>query len=184
MKKLLWIAVALALGLAGCAVTGPYSTIQHIKSGVKNRDAAELEEYIDFPVLRENLKDQASAAMLKSVGAEGGVLGALAGSFAKMVSGSVIDAFVTPQGLAKVMSGELTSLINPPKPEPEQPSADGQTEHQRRSEQLFKDARYAFDSASQFSIWAKDKNGKETQFILTRYGLKWRLTNIILAAYS
>ncbi len=179
MKTFAWLITALALGLGGCAVTGPYSTVQHIKHAVKTRDEAELAEYVDFPVLRQNLKAQAGEAVGKKSGLEGPLAGIAAG-IVSALAGGVIDYFITPQGLARIMSGELSSLAIPPK----SPSPDGSADHdsepnKKPADKLFTDARYTFDALDQTSVWAKTKDSKETRFILTRSGLKWRLTNIV-----
>lgn len=179
MKALAWLFAAVAFGVGGCAVTGPYSTVQHIKHAVKTRDEAELAEYVDFPVLRENLKAQAGEAVGKKAGLDG-PLAELASGFVTVLAGGVIDYFITPQGLAKLMSGEVTSLIKPPYGRPDAGAADHDSEPgKKQSEKLFTDARYSFDATDQVSVYARNKDSKETRFILTRSGLKWRLTNIV-----
>ncbi len=180
MKKLLLLTLAVAIALAGCAVTGPYRTVQEIKSAVKEGDQAKLAEYIDFALLRSNLKAQVREAAMAKVGGNGGIFGAIAGEAAGAIAGGLIEAAITPAGIVEVMSGEYSDLLKPRKSEPPPPGSDGAAEAKRKSEKIFQDARYGFDSSNQFSIYAKDRNGKETQFILTREGLKWRLTNIVL----
>ena len=56
MKRLLLLTAIVCL--SGYIATGPFLTLQGIKSGIESRDMESLSDNVDFPVLRQNLKDQ------------------------------------------------------------------------------------------------------------------------------
>lgn len=183
MKKVLFIGLLFALVAGGCAVTGPYATVKNLREAAKTGNEQQMVENIDFPLLRQNLKAQVGDLAASKTGGSG-LFADIARGLASAVGGTLIDAVVTPVGITKAMSGEYTSLINPPPPPSEGRAAAAPTP-EKRSERLFKDARYTFDATDQVSIWAKDKNERETRFVLSRYGLNtWKLTNIIFAPES
>ena len=69
-------------------------------AGVGNRDS--LESRIDFPSVRESLKDQLRIQMTKSTAKnqdfKGNPFGGLATAFAPMMINYAVDNFVTPSG--------------------------------------------------------------------------------------
>ena len=96
MKRIV-ITVAVLL-LALCAawyfLSPGYAMVQ-LRDAAVAGDAAELEERIDFPRVREALK----ADMRASMGS--GVLG---GELAQKMVGGLIDAVITPTAMAKVVT--------------------------------------------------------------------------------
>jgi hypothetical protein len=171
MKKLIIFAVLFVIALVGYIAAGPFITIHQIKAGVNNQDSELLSEYIDFPLLRSNLKEQVSAYFAKKSSSkskhkpfESLVLG-LTSKFAD----AAVDAVVTPGGIANLMEGK--------QPKQKQSGDEKSTGTKR---QLFRNARHSLDSANIFSIWVKDGKDDEIRFILTRDGLSWKLTNIII----
>ena len=57
MKKTAVLLSALLTGaLLAYTAAGPFITLYQIRSALDNRDAGKLSQYVDFPVLRENLK--------------------------------------------------------------------------------------------------------------------------------
>jgi Na+-translocating ferredoxin:NAD+ oxidoreductase RnfG subunit len=171
MKKLIIVAVLFVIALFGYIAAGPFITIHQIKAGVNKQDSELLSEYIDFPLLRSNLKEQVSAYFEKKAASESKhkpfeslVLG-IASKFAD----AAVDDVVTPSGIANLMEGK--------QPKQKQSGDEKSTGTKR---QLFRNARHSLDSANMFSIWVKDGKGDEIRFILTRDGLSWKLTNIII----
>ena len=61
MKKfILGIIVVIAVGYI---LATPYLTVYQMKIAAENQDGEALSEHIDFPVLRQNLKDQLNARL-------------------------------------------------------------------------------------------------------------------------
>ncbi len=171
MKKVLGPVVILLALVVGYAAAGPYLTVSAIKRGLAEQDAEKLSENIEFPTLRQNLKEQLNAAMLKNAATElkDNPFAALAAGLASKMTEGIVDSFVTPSGLATLMEGK--------KPTPKTHS-DESTPPQE--DDLFKNARYTYDSISRFSIWVPNDTGEETRFVLQREGVTWKLVNLII----
>jgi hypothetical protein len=175
-KSIIFLIVVLA-GLLIYVAAGPFITIHQIKTGIDQRDSEKLSDNIDFPALRANLKEQFNAVFMKNAAAEleDNPFAVLAIGLASKLIDGIVDAFVTPSGLASLMSGK--------KPEqPEEARAEG-PEGQNiavRKTELFKNARYTYDGISKFSAWIPDEKGEEIRFVFMREVLSWKLSKIII----
>ena len=109
MKKLLIAGIGLGLTLVGYAAAGPFMTMREIRTGLQSQDQEKLSENIDFPTLRQNLKDQLNAAMVKHVTSapelKGNPFAGLAVALVPMFVDRMVDTIITPAGLANLMSG-------------------------------------------------------------------------------
>lgn len=172
MKKILWIMIIALIAIVGYAAAGPHITLEKIKTGIVENDSEQLAENIEFPKLRQNMKEQFNAGIMQQTAPElqnnpFAAFGmALAG---KMVDG-LVDAFVTPASLANVMEGKKQYSS----------SSNKQETPEEKKAKLFKNARYSYDSLDKFSIWMPNEQGGETRFVLARQGLSWKLVNIIM----
>jgi hypothetical protein len=173
LNKLTLALAFLLIVFVGYIFAGPYLTINSIKNGIVEKDAELLSENIEFPVLRQNLKDQLNAQIMKKTVPELGdnPFAALAVGFASKMLDALVDSIVTPSGLAAAMEGKKPHL-NPKK-------NSGPKEAPKKKD-LFRDARTKYDSMSKFSIWVPDDKGGEIRFVLRRYGFSWRLVNIVI----
>ena len=63
MRKSFWIIAPLLIAGMGYVAAGPLITISQIKSGIEEQDSEKLSDNIDFPVLRQNMKDQFNAVI-------------------------------------------------------------------------------------------------------------------------
>lgn len=174
MKKLHWIISLTVLAGIGYAIASPFIAIENIKSAVNERDSEQLSDNIDFPVLRQNLKEQLNAYMMKEAGSDlqDNPFGVLAIGFASKLTDGIVDSFVTPSGLASLMEGK----------EPAKSVYKSSNPKESDENELFRNARYTFDSFSKFSVWVPNNKGEEIRFVLGRSGIKWKLVNIILPA--
>ncbi|GMR06065.1 MAG: DUF2939 domain-containing protein [Gammaproteobacteria bacterium] len=173
MKKSHWIIVVLLLVTGiGYAAASPMITINHIKTGIEEQDSEKLSENIDFPVLRKNMKEQFNAALMKEATSEleDNPLGALAIGFASKLVDGMVDSLVTPSGIASLMEGR--------KPSNDQLSNPDTTKSNKK--EIFKNARYSYDSTSKFSVWVPNDNGEEIRFVIQRTGFDWKLANIVI----
>ena len=174
MKKAAWIIGFAILVTVGFVAASPFFTVANIKTGIVEQDAEKLSDNIDFPTFRQNLKNRFNRAMMENIGEEirGNPLAAIAAGFATKMADGVVDSFVTPSGLARLMEGKKPSIsrsgrnsaanANPPK-----------------RDDLFKNARYTYDSLNRFSIWVPTDTGDEIRFILQRDGISWKLVDLI-----
>jgi hypothetical protein len=175
MKKAVWILGIVIITFIGYVAATPYITISNIKTSVVEQDSEKLSKNVDFPIFRQNLKKQFNTAMMKNVGAElqNNPFAAIAAGFATNMVDGVVDSFVTPSGLAMLMEGKKPSLSRSMRRNP------SNTDQANRDD-LFKNARYSYDSLNQFSIYVPTDTGDEIRFILQRDGLSWKLVDMIV----
>ena len=176
MKK--WIALALALLLAvlGYAAAGPYLAVHAIGKAVREENAAALAKHVDFPPLRASLKAQLTDRVVRTVGieAQSGLLGALGTGVAGSLVGGTVDLMVTPAGLGAMMEGrKVWNRVGGLPP----PSASDDT--WERHDPL-RDAERRFESTSRFTATVRTDAGDPVVFVLTRDGLRWKLSDIRL----
>lgn len=176
MKKWLWLAVALAIGLAAWTAAGPYMTIRAIGDAAQARDTAALARQVDFPALRSSLKAQLADRIVREAGdgPRDNPIAAFGLTIATGLAGGVVDAMVTPAGLGAMMEGRRTwdRISGGP------PSA-GATRDASGPRPL-QDAEHRFESLSRFTATVHDDAGRPVVFVLTRHGLRWRLSDIRL----
>ena len=171
MKKGIWVLGLLLTLVVGYVAAGPYLTISAIKAGIVEQNSEKLSENIDFPTLRQNLKDQLNAVMMKKVTTDlkDNPFAGFAAVFATKMVDVMVESYVTPSGLAASMEGKKPSKnesdVSTPPP---------------NKESLFNNARFSYDSTSKFSIWVPNDKGEEARFVLQRDGLSWKLVNIII----
>jgi len=173
MKK--YVAAAV-LTIFGFMAAGPFIAAYQIRNGVEQRDAVLLSEHIDYPTLRVNLKEQFNAALAKEAQprATNTPFAALAMALASKLADGMVDLIVTPESLAELMAGERPRLKDK-----NNATAPSPTKAERRRK-LYENSRFTYDNLSQFSIWIKNERSQEVRFVLTRYGLTWKLTNIVI----
>lgn len=178
MKKILWLLVLLSLATAGYVAAGPHITILEIKTGIAERDSGKLSENIEFPRLRQNMKNQFNAEIAGKIPVElqDNPFAAFGTALASKMVDGLVEALVTPEGLAKAMKGKRPS--QQPSPDTDRTPESGETQEQK--DDVFQNARYSYDSLTQFSIWMPNEDGTETRFVLERQGLSWKLVNIIM----
>lgn len=183
MKRIAWIIGLLALLIALWIGAGPYLAVADIERGINDKDSERLAERVDFPTLRQNLKDQFKVTILKSATKEleDNPFGALATGLATTLVDGLVDAFITPAGLASLMDGERPSVGSVPSRAESRPTQTPEPDQEQTQDRdLFKNARHSYDSLSRFSVWVPGQDGRETRFVLQRDGLSWRLVNVIL----
>ncbi len=154
----------------------PYVTLYEIKEAVEQNNSAKLRSYIDFESVRQDLKEQIktflttkmeilrkSNQFLELLGAD------VAGRVADKMVDKVIDTVVTPEGLDELIRGKIIAgqiVRGDAKQEDVQPP----------------EVSLHYESLSRFVAEIKNKNDptKKVNLILTRRGLKWKLTAINL----
>jgi hypothetical protein len=158
------LAVVLVI-LAGVTAAGPYLTMRQIEKAINERDAVRLENYVDFPALRTSLKEQLRASMVKELAAEDDPFAMFGMALASALIDGMADAVLTPNGLIALISGVELEEVE-------------MTDVSSRKVDLLRNSRWTVDSLSSVSLWVK-ADSDESRFVLQRYGLKWKLKNII-----
>ncbi len=174
-KSLVAAGAALLVGVVlAYAAAGPFITLYQIKAALQAKDAPRLAHYIDFPELRTNLKEQINTLILNKLpaGVEDNPFGAMGLALAATLVDGLVDGYVTPSGLATLLSGKLPDLLGA------QPQAD--TSAAQPPTTAPAGTQYSFESARQFSVRVQVGNQRAIRLVLERTGLTWKLTNIIL----
>ena len=99
------------------------------------------------------------------------VFGAMGLTLAGSLVGATVDAMVTPMGLGALMEGrkEWTHARSGFASDPSAPAPDP-----------LHDAVYRYESPSRFTATIRDTGGQPIVFVLTRSGIRWRLSDIRL----
>ncbi len=177
MKKWLVALVVALIALAAYVVGGPFLTINALRVAVKNQDTSALSRHVDFPTLRGNLKAQLDDYVLRQAGpdAQSNPFGAIALRIAGGLSGSAVDAVLTPVGIGAVLEGRNlwqrgsgAGIVR-----------NDSYAHAAPSDPL-KDARYRYESTSRFTATVLDRSGDPVVLVLSRDGLRWKLSDIRL----
>lgn len=178
---------ALAAALLAYVVAGPYLAVRGIRTAVAEQDAAALSRHVDFPALRASLKAQLGDRLVRSVGidAGSGLLGALGMRLAGGLTDGAVEVLVTPVGLAALMEGrKVWTLVGEgvlrPDRRPAAAQADSGADPATARDEPLRDARYRYESLSRFTATVPYDGDGEVVFVITRKGIRWRLSDIRL----
>ncbi|WP_445401021.1 DUF2939 domain-containing protein [Zobellella sp. An-6] len=183
LKLVLVMAAVLALGYG---VAAPWLTVYQIREAADHRDSRALAEHVEFDSVRQSLKDQLNARMLRELGDDirQNPLAALGAALANTVVDGLVDTYVTPAGIEQLMRGETPAPGIPRREPPPAGNGNGNggdaggPKTERRKP--FSDARMGYRSLNHFVVTMTDDSGKQAEFILSRRGLGWKLTAIVL----
>lgn len=86
----------------------PHLAVGSMKDAAQARNAEKLSSYVDFPALKESLKSTFNSKLAKEVAAQGQdePFAAMGAMFAAALINPMIDAMVSPEGLAMMLQGE------------------------------------------------------------------------------
>lgn len=120
-RSLIVVAIAVVVIAAlGYMYASPYLALNTLKRAADARDADTVDQYVDFPALRESLKQQVTGVLTRRLDAHnnGNPLAALGAMIGVALIGPLVDAYATPDGVAALLNGM------PPRGEPgERPPA-------------------------------------------------------------
>lgn len=156
--------------ILGYAVAAPYVTAYRIGTALENNDAEALSQHVDFPAIRQSLKDELNAAMTEQAAENANPFASLGALLAGALADRVIDALVTPAGLRRLLrDGNLESAMS------------GVTEAHRDPDSSMPEISMSYESMSSFAVTVgEDGQGGNLKLILKRDGLNWKLSEIRL----
>jgi hypothetical protein len=171
-KFILTLSSLIVIGLGLYLASGPFITIHGIKSSIKEKDSDRLSTYIEFDLLKKNLREQFNTEMLKMTSADTdkNPLGMMMAGFASQVVDGLLDVYLTPSSIALLLDGEKPdqySSLNHPK------SA------KKEAVEPLEEYRVKFVSHDRFYVYTKGSHDQEIKIVLQRFGLDWKMTNII-----
>lgn len=162
-----------AILIAGYVVASPFITVYQMKSAAEKNDIEALSEHIEFPSLRQSIKDQVNSMLVEKLANDKNLKGNAFAELAMVFAGSVVDravdVYVTPNGISKIMTGEKVSL-----------GEMGQSSEGQVKKEPFKNASFSYESTDKFVVTVANKSDEPVRFILRRQGFSWKLTDIRL----
>jgi hypothetical protein len=170
---LVWLAV-----VSLWAYYSPYRTLNKIREAAEKEDMAALQDLIDFPSVRESLKEQFKSKIIKKMEVElkDNPFASFGTALVNNLIDSMVDACVTPEGISHMVKGiepkfnrlqdHNVKIDN---------EAEGNTENK-----ISKKYRYVGLSKFIASLCIDEENLGCISLILWRDGLKWKLTAVQL----
>ena len=173
MKKILislllfFVLVSTFLGL------GPFLTLYSIKESIEEKDSSKLSQNIYFPELRSNLKNQINLSLSDRINKKlnDNPLRFLAEGLADIVVDETLDVFLTPDGLGRLIDGEdPSSIIRNNK----------KLDTKDDGVEVLESIEFKYQSMNRFIVLIETINKKQIILHLDRFGIKWKLVNVIL----
>jgi len=111
-RPVIVVSILLALVAGAVLYASPYLALYRMREAVRARDAVALTPYVDFPAVRESVKAGINARIGTEIAKDAGrnPFAALGAAFAAAIVNPLVDAMVTPEGMAAMLSGERPSL--------------------------------------------------------------------------
>ena len=124
-RPLIFTLVAIVVIAAlGFAYASPYIALNNLKRAADARDAQTVNQYVDFPALRDSLKQQVTGLLTRRLDAHsnGNPLAAIGAMIGVALIGPLVDAYATPDGVAALLNG-MPPRGNPGERPPVPPAA-------------------------------------------------------------
>lgn len=104
---LITLIVIVLVAALGFAYASPYIALDRLKRAADARDVDTVNEYVDYPALRESLKLQVTGLLTRrlDVRRSGNPLAALGAMIGVALIGPLVDAYATPDGVAALLNG-------------------------------------------------------------------------------
>jgi hypothetical protein len=120
MKRIPVLAAGALLVIAATSFASPWWTLHTLRSAAARHDGGAVAAQVDFPALRTSVKEQMQASLKRDMGnADGGnPFAAMGTGLAMALVNPLVDAVVTPAGVAAMVEHGKVS-IGKPHPEPE-----------------------------------------------------------------
>lgn len=175
MKAWLLLPILAVILAVGYIAAGPFVAIHGIREAIREQDASELSRHIDYVALRSSFKQQLDDYLVRRAGpeAQSSLTGAVTLRMASGATGLLVDVLATPAGLAAILEGRnvwhrASSLRDSDAGVPQLPP------------DPLEGAKYAFESSSRFTATVINGDGQPVVFVLTRTGLRWKITDVSL----
>lgn len=173
MRSVIFV-LAIALMVAGASVVAsPYVALNGLRDALETGDSEDIARRVDFPLLRQNIKGQLGAMLVGEAGdeLEKNPIAAFAAGLASKMIDETLDSLVTPSGISRLVAGG--------RPMDESGSP---VENLRRN--LLSEARVVHESLDSVTVWVPNDFGNEVQIVMRRYGMAWKLTNVLIPEWN
>jgi Protein of unknown function (DUF2939) len=168
--------LALILVLAGTGVYAtPYIAVRSMQAAVEAKDAETLGRYVNFPVLKENLKRNFSTKMTQGLSADSNSpFAAFGAALSSALVSPMVDALVTTDGLALLLKGEQPVPNSSVSPAAARGAADAEADSETTM---------SYENVEHFLVSIKKKNSPDTPLGLIFQREKlifWKLVDVRL----
>lgn len=146
----------------------PYLAFRKMQNAAEAGDTAALDQLVDFPRLRASVKQGVSTAVSREVDDHSNPLAAVAGFVAGRLASPVVDAVVSPQGIAALTRGDTRGGREGGRPRVDAPDLE---------------AKRRYESLDRFVIhFVEEDSGKErVALVMEREGIAgWKLVGVRL----
>lgn len=173
LKGLLVLAV---LAFVGAYFGSPALAVQSLIKAAEAGDAEALERKVDFPALRQSLKDEMAGRfadeLREKAGGLGAGLGGLGMALAPSLADSAVDALVTPRVVAEVVrTGQ--------RPETRDVVRGGDAEPKATDDRLHRAYGYRDLNTFVIKLSREDRPEQPLRLLMTRHGLfDWKLSGV------
>jgi hypothetical protein len=160
-RRFRWILLLVVLLATGWYIWSPRRAWDRFLTALVTGDEQLLSATVDFPTVRENLREDLRTALAAAPGSSGNLSTAVLG----VLTDQVVNVAVTPQGLSDLLAGLATA----------QPGAD------TKDGIITQTARFRYRGPSRVDIAVGTSDAPDdAKGILTfsRSGLSWRLTRV------
>lgn len=162
-------------------LASPYWAIYKIRQAIIKQDSVTLARYIDFPSVRQDMKDQFKAQIAQKISldssAEGG-FAALGTLLASSMADKMVDVMVSPQGLTLLLQGKkLKQQLEQAQPLPTE--SEQQMHLEEQTQKISYHSHYESFNQLAVELYAAEQHATTT-VILQRQGLSWKVTQIQL----
>lgn len=174
------VVVLLGLVILGWYYATPYLAVHSMTSAANKKDVPALSEYVDYPAVRESLKSALKTKMVGKLSKDGSNNPFAA--IGLLLAGSVVDlmveAMVTPQGLANLMHGEKPPAPKGAESSPGQ-SAPADKGHRDKETQVSR--HYSGWNRFEIEVSQLSKPDQMVKLVMLRQGIaSWKLSAIEL----
>ncbi|CAH2810981.1 MAG: FIG00454323: hypothetical protein [uncultured Caballeronia sp.] len=99
--------VVIVVAVLGWIYASPYIAFDWLKRAANARDAQTVNQYVDFPLLRESLKDQVRQLLTRKIDIQksGNPLAMIGTMIGAALIGPLVDSYATPDGVAAILNG-------------------------------------------------------------------------------
>lgn len=168
--------IALFLVFLGYIALSPFITVWGMRNAAIAKDGKRFASYIDFPVFKENLKAELNAAMMDKMSNDSSMrnnpFAGIGMMLAPALVNNMVDAMVTPQGIERMMDGQIVPA----------PTNATQTKETRESNPFLSgDANFSYESFGEFRVNVLNPDGKIVSLVFERHWIgDWKLAGIRL----
>lgn len=195
-KSLVAVVLALLLGVAAYWYWSPFLAVRQLQTAAREGNADEFNRHVDYPKVRESLKEQFSAMVAQKLGAtpdSGNPLAALGSMIGLGLVNQLVDVMVRPETVMAAMTHGRMAQPAPSPPQAPEPGADAQQGSPTPAEtpQVEKKPRWTIDrqGVNRMTTFAVDPqkpdepNSERLGLVFERSGfVDWKLTEIRMPA--